>query len=263
LYEVTGHTAFMTAKRPRRTAERILDVTLAMFNRFGEPNVSTSQLCGELGISPGNLFYHHSTRDALVAGLFTRYQGALDQALVVPMPITTTGMPPAEADVEATEPPWWQGKTSEPLTNLIHLAEAIAHVAWTYRFLFRDLSDLVSRHRVLEEGLPPLLRRQAQALMQALHPLPWQAPAPDEAALANWVGHVLAALTGSTGLDGALDPRELLRQSGPHAVDVALGRALGLMRPALAGPDRVLMDTHLGPGDPFGMDPWWLAARGG
>ncbi len=263
MYEVTGHTAFMTAKRPRRTAERILDVTLAMFNRFGEPNVSTSQLCGELGISPGNLFYHHSTRDALVAGLFTRYQGALDQALVVPMPITTTGMPPAEADVEATEPPWWQGKTSEPLTNLIHLAEAIAHVAWTYRFLFRDLSDLVSRHRVLEEGLPPLLRRQAQALMQALHPLPWQAPAPDEAALANWVGHVLAALTGSTGLDGALDPRELLRQSGPHAVDVALGRALGLMRPALAGPDRVLMDTHLGPGDPFGMDPWWLAARGG
>jgi len=263
LYEVTGHTAFMTAKRPRRTAERILDVTLAMFNRFGEPNVSTSQLCGELGISPGNLFYHHSTRDALVAGLFTRYQGALDQALVVPMPITTTGMPPAEADVEATEPPWWQGKTSEPLTNLIHLAEAIAHVAWTYRFLFRDLSDLVSRHRVLEEGLPPLLRRQAQALMQALHPLPWQAPAPDEAALANWVGHVLAALTGSPGLDGALDPRELLRQSGPHAVDVALGRALGLMRPALAGPDRVLMDTHLGPGDPFGMDPWWLAARGG
>lgn len=263
MYEVTGHTAFMTAKRPRRTAERILDVTLAMFNRFGEPNVSTSQLCGELGISPGNLFYHHSTRDALVAGLFTRYQGALDQALVMPMPITTTGMPPAEADVEATEPPWWQGKTSEPLTNLIHLAEAIAHVAWTYRFLFRDLSDLVSRHRVLEEGLPPLLRRQAQALMQALHPLPWQAPAPDEAALANWVGHVLAALTGSTGLDGALDPRELLRQSGPHAVDVALGRALGLMRPALAGPDRVLMDTHLGPGDPFGMDPWWLAAGGG
>lgn len=261
MYEVTGHTAFMTAKRPRRTAERILDVTLAMFNRFGEPNVSTSQLCGELGISPGNLFYHHPTRDALVAGLFVRYQGALDQALAVPMPITADI--PAEADTEATTPPWWQGKTSGPLTDLIHLAEAIAHVAWVYRFLFRDLSDLVSRHRVLEEGLPPLLRRQAQALTQALRLLPWQAPAPDEAALAAWVGHMLAALTGSTGLDGALDPREHLRQSGPHAVDVALGRALSLLRPALAGPDRTLMDTHLGPGDAFGMDPWWLAPRAG
>ena len=73
----------------------------------------------------------------------------------------------------------------------------------------------------------------------------------------------LQALTGSTGLDGALDPREHLRQSGPHAVDVALGRSLGLLRPALAGPDRTLMDTHLGPGDAFGMDPWWLAPRAG
>jgi AcrR family transcriptional regulator len=263
LYEVTGHTAFMTAKRPRRTAERILDVTLAMFNRFGEPNVSTSQLCGELGISPGNLFYHHPTRDALVAGLFVRYQTALDQALAVPMPTPITADIPAQADAAATTPPWWQGTSSEPLTNLIHLAETIAHVAWVYRFLFRDLSDLVSRHRVLEEGLPPLLRRQARALMQALRTLPWHAPAPDDAALATWAGHMLAALTGSTGLDGALDPREHLRQSGPHAVDVALGRALGLLRPALSGPDRTLMDTHLGPGDPFGMDPWWLASPGG
>ena len=31
-----------TAKPPRRTAERILDVTLDLFNRFGEPNVSTT-----------------------------------------------------------------------------------------------------------------------------------------------------------------------------------------------------------------------------
>ena len=28
-------------KAPRRTAERILDHTLELFNRFGEPNVST------------------------------------------------------------------------------------------------------------------------------------------------------------------------------------------------------------------------------
>jgi len=29
-------------KKPRRTAERILEVTLDLFNRFGEPNVSTT-----------------------------------------------------------------------------------------------------------------------------------------------------------------------------------------------------------------------------
>ncbi|HOM13329.1 MAG TPA: TetR family transcriptional regulator, partial [Rubrivivax sp.] len=28
----------MATKKPRRTAERILEVTLELFNRFGEPN---------------------------------------------------------------------------------------------------------------------------------------------------------------------------------------------------------------------------------
>lgn len=262
----------MTAKRPRRTAERILDVTLAMFNRFGEPNVSTSQLCGELGISPGNLFYHHPTRDALVAGLFARYQAELDQALAGVLD-DAQGDPRAGGDIlaarpsspealQAAAPPWWQAG-SAPLVGLARLAQAIARTAWAYRFLFRDLSDLVSRLRVLEEGLPPLLRRQALALTEHLRGLPWREGMVDEAALANWAGHMLACLTGSTSLDGAIDPREHLRQSGPHALDLALGRALGLLRPGLCGADRTLLDTHLGPGGASGMDPWWLAPGGG
>src|SRR5438552_3236152 len=38
----------MEAKKPRRTAERILEVTLDLFNRFGEPNVSTTLLSADL-----------------------------------------------------------------------------------------------------------------------------------------------------------------------------------------------------------------------
>ena len=45
----------MTAKKPRRTALRILDVSLELFNRHGLPNVSTTLISAELGISPGNL----------------------------------------------------------------------------------------------------------------------------------------------------------------------------------------------------------------
>ena len=40
----------MVKKAPRRTAERILEVTLALFNRFGEPNVSTTLISAELNI---------------------------------------------------------------------------------------------------------------------------------------------------------------------------------------------------------------------
>ena len=103
----------------------------------------------------------------------------------------------------------------------------------------------------------------ASQLTEQLRGLPWREGMVDEAALANWAGHMLACLTGSTSLDGAIDPREHLRQSGPHALDLALGRALGLMRPGLSGADRALLDTHLGPGGAFGMDPWWLAPGGG
>ena len=46
-------------KKPRRTAERILEVTLDLFNRFGEPNVSTTLISAEMNISPGNLYYHY------------------------------------------------------------------------------------------------------------------------------------------------------------------------------------------------------------
>ena len=39
----------------RRTRQRILDATLALYNERGEPQVSTSLIATELGISAGNL----------------------------------------------------------------------------------------------------------------------------------------------------------------------------------------------------------------
>ena len=54
----------MATKKPRRTAERILEVTLELFNRFGEPNVSTTLISAELNISPGNLYYHYPAKDS-------------------------------------------------------------------------------------------------------------------------------------------------------------------------------------------------------
>ena len=66
-----------TPKRPRRTAERILEVTLDLFNAFGEPNVSTTLISAELKISPGNLYYHYPAKDELVNALFGRYEAWL------------------------------------------------------------------------------------------------------------------------------------------------------------------------------------------
>ena len=67
----------MAKKAPRRTAQRILSTTLALFNRFGEPNVSTTLISSELSISPGNLYYHFPAKDELVTALFEEYQAKL------------------------------------------------------------------------------------------------------------------------------------------------------------------------------------------
>ena len=71
----------MATKKPRRTAERILEVTLELFNRFGEPNVSTTLISAELNISPGNLYYHYPAKDELINSLFDRYEKALNELL--------------------------------------------------------------------------------------------------------------------------------------------------------------------------------------
>src|SRR5438105_15370932 len=60
----------MAKKAPRRTAERILEVTLDLFNRFGEPNVSTTLISAELNISPGNPYYHYPAKAELINPLF-------------------------------------------------------------------------------------------------------------------------------------------------------------------------------------------------
>ncbi len=110
----------MAKKAPRRTAERILEVTLDLFNRFGEPNVSTTLISSELNISPGNLYYHYPAKEELVTALFNRYETALDELL------------DAAPGVHDVEDAWF-------------FMHTLFELVWQYRFLYRDLNDLLSK----------------------------------------------------------------------------------------------------------------------
>ena len=133
----------MQAKKPRRTAERILEVTLALFNRYGKPNVSTTLISAELGISPGNLYYHYPAKDELINSLYDRYERALDELLR------------AADGVRNVEDAWL----------FFHM---MFELIWQYRFLYRDLNDLVSTNRRLETRFQFVLKNKTRAVRELL-----------------------------------------------------------------------------------------------
>ena len=133
----------MAKKAPRRTAERILEVTLALFNRFGEPNVSTTLISAELGISPGNLYYHYPAKDELINALFDRYEKSLNELLG------------ASDGVRNVEDAWF----------FIH---TLFELIWQYRFLYRDLNDLLSKNRRLETHFQWVLKNKERAALALL-----------------------------------------------------------------------------------------------
>lgn len=133
----------MVKKAPRRTAERILEVTLDLFNRFGEPNVSTTLISAELRISPGNLYYHYPAKDELINALFDRFERSLDELLH------------ASDGVRNVEDAWF-------------FMHTLFELIWQYRFLYRDLNDLLSKNRRLEMHFQTILKNKTLAVKAML-----------------------------------------------------------------------------------------------
>ena len=130
-----------------QTRQKILDSSLSMFNEQGEPNVTTNHIADEIGISPGNLYYHFRNKDDIVETLFARYEAQMDQALLVPQ-----GRLPNLEDV------WLQ----------LHL---VFECMWAFRFLYRDLVDILSRNRKLKQRFARILDRASVSAAAVLRGL--------------------------------------------------------------------------------------------
>jgi AcrR family transcriptional regulator len=129
-------------KRPRRTRERILETSLALFNRFGAPQVTTADIADEMDISPGNLYYHFRNKDEIVFELYEAYE-----ATVLPLYANPGGRRVGVDDL------WlW-----------LHL---LFEQMWQYRFLCRDLDQLTSRDRKLGKRIGALLRKGAATVVE-------------------------------------------------------------------------------------------------
>ena len=199
-----------TTKKPRRTAERILEVTLELFNRFGEPNVSTTLISAELGISPGNLYYHYPAKEELITRLYDRYDLALTELLR------------AADDVADVEDAWL----------FFHM---LFELIWAYRFLYRDLNELLSNNRRLETQFPFILQRKTRAVQAVLDGIGrGAAPSPAGGQAAPVATAMVVVLTWWLSYEYVNNPRKALE---PESAGPALLRGayhvLSLLAPYL------------------------------
>lgn len=199
----------------RQTRQRILETSLAMFNEQGEPNVTTNHIADELEISPGNLYYHFRNKDDIIEQLFQRYEERMDSALVAP-----------EGRLPNLEDIWLQ----------LHL---VFECIWEYRFLYRDLVDILSRNRHLRLRFARILKRAALNATTVMRGLVqagvMRASAAEVEAMANNVLVVATFWLNYASVRGDKDEQESIR--------LGIVQVMMLISPFLRDEERLHLNT--------------------
>ena len=132
-----------------KTRDRILSVSLALFNEDGEEDQSALDIANALEISPGNLYYHFKGKDAIIHALFDRFEEE--------MMIILNG---SRGPLETLEDYW--------LFFYILLEEI-----YDFRFFYRALGimldrypDLAIRFRKLSKAIRQAIRAKLDALLE-------------------------------------------------------------------------------------------------
>lgn len=206
----------MDIKPKRRTRERILEASLRLFNDFGEPNVTTTVIADDLGISPGNLYYHFHNKDEIVEAIFSGFEKEIEQILTAPAN--------RHADVD-------------DIWLFLHL---LFEQIWKYRFFYRDLNDLLTRNRTLEIHFKRILAQKvatATLLCQGL--VSAGAMRASEGELHALATNMAAIATYWLSFEYARDPRG---QRENERIGRGVYQVMAMLSPFLLGESRSLLE---------------------
>lgn len=206
----------MSSAPRRRTRERILEVGLKLFNEHGEPNTTTSLMAAELNISPGNLYYHFRNKEEIVNALFVDYEREMDRLLA-----------PSARGAPGVDEIWLQMR-------------AVFELMWRYRFLYRDLNDILTRNRTVELQFKRIIALSRSASLAACDRLvacgEMDASRKECLALAD---NLVVIATYWLSYEYVCNPREPL---GEPQIRRGAFQALAIVAPYLRGRSRALYD---------------------
>ena len=198
-----------------KTRDRILQTSLRLFNEYGEPRITTNHIADELDISPGNLYYHFRNKDDIIWLLFEQFEQRMDAALRTP-----------ERRVPNMEDMWLY----------LHL---VFENIWEYRFLYRDLDNLLCRNKKLRTHFGRILDRKvstAGAICQGLTDAGAMNATPEDiAGLARNIALVATYWLNFQGI------RASATRNDPDPLGLGVYQVLSLVAPFLTGEARDLL----------------------
>ncbi|MBN6508723.1 TetR/AcrR family transcriptional regulator [Acinetobacter pittii] len=221
----------MSLPKALKTKDRILQISLQLFNERGERSVTTNHIAAELGISPGNLYYHFRNKHEIIKELMYQYQVETLEMLSLPedRPLTTN--------------------------DKINYFQVLSGQLWSYRFIHRDVYHLVESNEDFKKIYPRFagqVMQQGQKIYQAFVDagLMKMTPSEIEALIINlWI--VLTNWTNFLYMSGHISDNNHLEEKW---VWQALRQMVFLEGPYLMGESRTtyeqLLDS-LGPSDLF------------
>lgn len=120
----------MSQTKTLKTKERILQLSLQLFNERGERSVTTNHIAAELGMSPGNLYYHFRNKSEIIKELMEQYQHETLEMLALP----------DDRLLDANDK--------------IRYFQVLSSQLWAYRFLHRDVYHLVENNEDFRKMYP-------------------------------------------------------------------------------------------------------------
>jgi AcrR family transcriptional regulator len=130
-----------------KTRDRILEVSLLLFNEEGESGLSSVDIANALEISPGNLYYHFKGKDAIIRALYERFEEE--------MRVILRGSKGGLASVE---------------DNWVYIYILLEEI-YDFRFFYRDLAGLLARYPDLAVRFRSLVAGKRQTILRILDDL--------------------------------------------------------------------------------------------
>ena len=135
----------MSHTKTVKTKDRILQISLQLFNERGDRSITTNHIAAELGISPGNLYYHFRNKQEIIKELMERYQKETLEMLALPDDRTVNA------------------------NDKIRYFQVLSSQLWEYRFLHRDVYHLIENNADFRKIYPRFAGKVMQQGQKIYH----------------------------------------------------------------------------------------------